>query len=262
MTHSPAQVTSTLPLLLKSLRLSHMNQQWQSLEAQAQQQGWSYGQFLMTLCEHEQQQRYQGRIQRYLKDSKLPHSKSLANFDFSCSPTLDQATVLHLSQDSRWLQRGENLLIFGPSGVGKTHLAASVGRSLIELGQRVKFESATLLVQQLQSAKAQLQLPLALTKLDKYDLLIIDDIGYVKKSEAETSVLFELIAHRYELKSLLITSNHVFSDWDSIFADSTMAVAAIDRLVHHAVIWEIQADSFRQKAAQHRLSQSESKGTT
>ena len=248
--------------MLKSLRLSHMNQQWQILEAKAQKQGWSYGQFLMSLCEYEQQQRYQRRIQRYLKDAKLPQSKSLANFDFACCPTLDQATVLNLSQDSSWLKRGENLLVFGPSGVGKTHLAASIGRSLIELGQRVKFESATLLVQRLQSAKAQLQLPSALTKLDKYDLLIIDDIGYVQKSEAETSVLFELIAHRYEVKSLLITSNHVFSDWDSIFADSTMAVAAIDRLVHHAVILEIKADSFRQKAAQHRLSHSDSEGTT
>ena len=150
----------------------------------------------MSLCEYEQQQRDERRIQRYLKDSKLSKSKSLANFDFSCCPTLEPATVLNLSQDSSWLKRGENLLI-------------------------------------------------------------IDDIGYVQKSEAETSVLFELIAHRYEVKSLLITSNHVFSDWDSIFADSTMAVAAIDRLVHHAVILEIKADSFRQKAAQNRSSHSD-----
>ena len=238
-----------------------MNQQWESLEAHARQQGWSYGQFLMALCEHEQQQRYLRRVQRYLKAAKLPQSKSLSNFDFSCCPTLDQGTVLNLSQDSSWLKRGENLLIFGASGVGKTHLAAAIGRDLIELGQRVKFESATLLVQRLQSAKAQLQLPQLLSSLDKYDLLIVDDIGYVQKSEAETSVLFELIAHRYEIKSLLITSNHVFSDWDSIFADSTMTVAAIDRLVHHAVILEIKADSFRQKAAQSRLSQSDSQLT-
>ena len=231
-----------------------MKQQWQSLETQARQQGWSYGQFLQALCEYEQQQRYSARVERYLRDSQLPSSKSLANFDFAYCPTVNQALVLNLAQDSGWLQRGENLLIFGPSGVGKTHLASAIGRSLIELGQRVKFTSATCLVQQLQQAKAELQLPQLLAKLDKYNLLLVDDIGYVKRSEAETSVLFELISHRYEIKSLLITSNQTFSDWDTIFADSTMTVAAIDRLVHHAVILEIQAQSFRQKEALARSS--------
>lgn len=120
---------------------------------------------------------------------------------------------------------------------------------MIELGKWVKFMLATTLVQQLQQAKLQLQLPTMLVKLDKYDLLIIDDLGYVKKSEAETSVLFELIAHRYERKSLLITANQPFSQWDSIFSDSMMTVAAIDRLVHHATIIEMQAESFRKQAA-------------
>lgn len=156
---------------------------------------------------------------------------------------------MQLAQDRTWLKRGENLLLFGPSGVGKTHLAAAVGRSLVELGARVKFLCANTAVQLLQAAKANLQLQSALLKLDKYDLLILDDISYVKKSEAETSVLFELIAHRYELKSLMITANHPFSAWDEIFTDSTMTVAAVDRLVHHAVILEIQAQSFRQQAA-------------
>lgn len=164
-------------------------------------------------------------------------------------------------------------MIFGPSGVGKTHLSAAIARSLVELGAKVKFIGATALVQHLQQAKLQLQLQSALLKLDKYDLLIVDDISavaisevtsgmpwtqrYVKKSEAETSVLFELIAHRYEIKSLLITSNHPFSAWDEIFADSTMTVAAVDRLVHHALILEIQAESFRKHAA---VQQSSSRG--
>jgi DNA replication protein DnaC len=120
---------------------------------------------------------------------------------------------------------------------------------MIELGKWVKFIPATTLVQQLQQAKLQLHLPAFLVKLDKYDLLMIDDLGYVKKSEAETSVLFELIAHRYERKSLLITANQPFSQWDSIFTDSMMTVAAIDRLVHHATILEIKAESFRKQAA-------------
>jgi len=157
---------------------------------------------------------------------------------------------MQLAQDVTWLERAENLLIFGPSGVGKTHLAAAMGRAMVELGKRVKFSSATALVQQLQYAKLQLQLPSALTKLDRFDLLIIDDVGYVKKTEAETSVLFELISYRYERKSLLITANQPFSQWDSIFSDSMMTVAAVDRLIHHALIIEIQADSFRKQSAQ------------
>jgi len=159
---------------------------------------------------------------------------------------------MHLAGETTWLQRGENLLVFGPSGVGKTHLAAAVGRALVDLGAKVRFCSATVLVQQLQAAKAELTLPTALQRLDKYDLLVLDDITYVKKSESETSVLFELIAHRYELRSLLITANHAFSAWDGIFADPTMTVAAVDRLVHHAVIVEIQAESYRQQQAQRR----------
>lgn len=160
--------------------------------------------------------------------------------------------MLQLAQEAGWLERSENLLLLGPSGVGKTHLAASVGRSAIELGKRVKFFSATALVQQLQAAKLQLQLPTLLTKLDRFDLLIVDDLGYVRKSEAETSVLFELIAHRYERKSLLVTANQPFSQWDAIFSDATMTVAAVDRLVHHALIIDIQGESFRRQSAVER----------
>jgi DNA replication protein DnaC len=159
---------------------------------------------------------------------------------------------MQLAQDVSWLERSENLLVFGASGVGKTHLAAEMGRAMVELGKRVKFCPATTLVQQLQYAKLQLQLPAALVKLDRFDLLIVDDVGYVKKTEAETSVLFELIAHRYERRSLLITANQPFSQWDSIFADSMMTVAAVDRLVHHALILEIQAESFRKQSALER----------
>ena len=171
------------------------------------------------------------------------------------------APLHQLAQDSSWLKQGNNLLVFGPSGVGKTHLAAAIGRSLIELGARVKFFGATALVQHLQGAKADLQLQSALLKLDKYDLLILDDLSYVKKSEAETSVLFELIAHRYELRSLLVTANHPFSAWDAVFPDATMTVAAVDRLVHHGTILEIQAESFRQQAAKQRSQANEQNRT-
>ena len=124
------------------------------------------------------------------------------------------------------------------------------------MGHRAKFYSATTLVQHLQHAKLQLILPATLKKLDRYDLLVIDDLGYVKKSEAETSVLFELIAHRYERKSVLVTANQPFSQWDHIFADDMMTVAAVDRLVHHALIVELKADSYRKRSAANRLTAS------
>ena len=162
---------------------------------------------------------------------------------------------MQLATDAGWLERAENCLIFGPSGVGKTHLAAALARAIVELGKRAKFFSATTLVQQLQQAKSQLQLPALLKKLDRFDLLVIDDLGYVKKSEAETSVLFELIAHRYERRSLLITANQPFSQWDTIFADDMMTVAAVDRLVHHALIVEIHTDSYRKRAAAARATE-------
>lgn len=226
-----------------------MLKQWSVLERQASEQGWSYGQFLAALCEHEQAQRYHNRVQRYLKQAQLPPGKSLTTFNFDHCSSLNRAPLMQLTQQRSWLQRGENLLLFGPSGVGKTHLVAAVGRSMIELGARVKFFSATALVQHLQQAKLELSLPNRLLALDKFELLILDDIGYVKRSEAETSVLFELISHRYERRSLAITSNHPFSAWDAIFADTTMTVAAVDRLVHHATIIEIKTESFRRQQA-------------
>jgi DNA replication protein DnaC len=159
---------------------------------------------------------------------------------------------MQLADDPSWVERAENVLIFGASGVGKTHLAAALARRMVECGQRVKFFSAMALVQQLQQDKQQLQLQSRLMKLDRFELLVLDDLGYVKKSEAETSVLFELIAHRYERRSLLITANQPFSQWDAIFSDSMMTVAAVDRLIHHALILEIKSQSYRRQVASQR----------
>jgi DNA replication protein DnaC len=169
---------------------------------------------------------------------------------------------MQLTADSGWLKRAENCLMFGPSGVGKTHLACAVARATVELGYRAKFFAATTLVQTLQHAKRQLLLPNTLKKLDRYDLLVIDDLGYVKKSEAETSVLFELIAHRYERKSLLVTANQPFSQWNTIFADDMMTVAAVDRLVHHALFVQLQAESYRKRSADQRSQTQDASQTT
>ena len=137
----------------------------------------------------------------------------------------------------------------GPSGVGKSHLAAALGTALVDAGRRVLFTRTTDLVQKLQAARRDLCLPATLAKLDRFDCLVLDDLGYARKDQAETTVLFELIAERYERKSLITTCNQPFSAWNEIFPDPTMTVAAIDRLVHHATVLELNTESYRRRAA-------------
>ncbi|SFC91128.1 DNA replication protein DnaC [Thiohalospira halophila DSM 15071] len=238
---------ATLPLLLRQLRLASMARHVDDVREQATQQGWGLEQTLATLCEHELAERERRRLERHLKEARLPPGKTLASFDCEVLDKAVRSRLTALATDTTWVTQAHNLLLFGPSGVGKSHMAAAIGHALIEQGLRVRLYAASTLVQELQSAKQELRLSEALGKLDKYDLLVIDDIGYVKRSEAETSVLFELIAHRYEAGSLLITANQPFSAWDTIFPDDMMAVAAIDRLVHHAQVIELGGESYRKR---------------
>lgn len=239
---------ATLPMLLKQLRLPSMVACCDEVIARAAAQGWSLQQTLATLCEYELAEREQRRLQRHLHEARLPVGKTLTGFDMTTLVAAQRQRITALASDRSWIDQAANLLLFGASGLGKTHLAAAIGHALIEQGLRVRYFPASSLVQELQSAKQLLVLDDALIKLDKYRLLIIDDIGYVKRTEAETSVLFELIAHRYESGSILITSNHPFSAWDTIFPDNMMAVAAVDRLVHHADIIELSGESYRKRA--------------
>lgn len=239
----------TLPVLLKQLRLPTMAQLWESLLSRAKEEHWDQAQYLASLCEHELNERHSRRITRFTEESHLPVGKTLATFNFSQTPKIRAEKIEALTQNSDWVKRAENLLFFGPSGVGKTHLAAAISHGLIEQSVRVRYYKTTALVQQMQQVRAALQLENFLAKLDKYAVIVLDDLGYVKKSEAETHVLFELIAHRYETGSLIITSNQPFGEWDKIFADPAMTVAAIDRVVHHSTIIEIQAESYRKRYA-------------
>ncbi len=241
--------TASLPLMLKQLRLATVKELWESLAEKAVTNHWRPEQYLHELCSLELAAREDKRLQRYLKEATLPIGKRIEAFDFSAISGVTMQHTELLLQDTTWVKRGGNLLLFGASGLGKTHFASGIAHRLVESGVRVKFIAATTIVQQLQAAKNELRLTDALIKLDKFSVLIVDDLGYVKKTEHESSVLFELIAHRYERHSLIITSNQGFEDWDSLFDDTAMAVAAIDRLVHHATILQFRGESFRKKAA-------------
>ena len=236
-------------LMLADLRLPAIKLMWQKLAAQADKEGWPAARFLAALAEHEVAERGRRRIERHLAEARLPVGKTLATFDFEAVPMVSKAQVMALAAGDSWLEKGANLLLFGPPGAGKSHLAAGIGFALVENGWRVLFMRTSELVQRLQIARRELGLESAIAKLDKYHLLILDDIAYVSKDQAETSVLFELIGSRYERHSLLITANQPFGEWGKVFPDQAMTLAAVDRLVHHATILEMNVESYRRRAA-------------
>jgi DNA replication protein DnaC len=247
--------TARLPLLLGELRLPTIAGLWPQFTERADREGWPAARLLATLAELELAERTRRRIQRRLLEARLPPGKTLDSFDFAALPMLSKAQVMALAAGDGWLDKGANILLFGPSGCGKSHLAAALGHALVENGHRALFSRATGLVQRLQAARQNLSLEAAIEKLDKYHLIVLDDLCYVRRDQAETSALFELIAARYERRSLLVTSNHPFGSWDSVFPDKAMTLAAIDRLVHHATILEMNVESYRRRSAAARQRQ-------
>ena len=238
-----------IELMLGELRLPGIKLAWAALAATADKEGWPAARFLAALGEQELAERNRRRFERHLDEARLPPGKTLDAFDFTAVPMISKAQVHALAAGDAWIEKGANLLCFGPPGGGKSHLAAALGLALVEKGWRVLFTKTTDLVQRLQIARRDLALEAAIAKLDKYHLLILDDLAYVAKDQAETSVLFELIGARYERRSLLITANQPFGEWGKIFPDPAMTLAAIDRLVHHATILEMNVDSYRRKEA-------------
>jgi len=240
-----------LPAMLTALRLPSIHRHWPALAERADKEGWPAGRFLAALAELELAERETRRIRRHLIESQLPGGKTLATFDFKALPGVPRARVEALAAGD-WIETGANLIAIGNSGAGKTHLLCAVGHALVEGGRRVLYTRTTDLVQKLQAARRDLALEAALAKLDRFDLIILDDISYARKDQAETSVLFELIARPYETRSLAIAANQPFSAWDQVFPDQAVTVAAIDRLVHHATILEMNSDSYRRRAAADR----------
>jgi DNA replication protein DnaC len=252
MTKTSAIDSARVELLLTELRLPAIKQMWSKLAEDADKEGWPAARFLAALTELEIADRGRRRIERHLAEARLPVGKTLDAFDFTAVPMISKAQIMALGSGDGWIQQGANILLFGPPGVGKSHLGAAIGLALIENGWRVLFMRTTDLVQRLQVARRELALESAIAKLDKYQLLILDDIAYVSKDQAETSVLFELIGSRYERRSMLITANQPFAEWGKVFPDQAMTIAAVDRLVHHATILEMNVKSYRHNEALER----------
>jgi len=246
--------TARLPLLLRELRLPTIAAMWQTFTERADREGWPAARLLATLAELELAERVQRRVQRHLIEAHLPPGKTLDSFDFAAVPMISRAHVTALASGDGWIDRGGTILLFGPSGSGKSHLGAALGHALVESGYRVLFTRTIDLVQRLQQARQALSLEGVIDKLDKYHLLILDDLCYVRKDQAETSVLFELIAARYERRSLMVTANHPFGEWTTVFQDAAMTLAAVDRLVHHSTIFEMNVESYRRRVAINRTS--------
>lgn len=238
-----------LGLMLNELRLPTIKTLWPRFAETADREGWPAARFLAAIAEHELAERANRRIERHLAEAHLPPGKTLDSFAFEAVPMISKAQVMAMAAGDAWLAKGANVLLFGPPGGGKSHLAAAIGLALIENGWRVLFARTTDLVQKLQVARRELQLEAAIAKLDKFDLLILDDLAYVTKDQAETSVLFELISARYERRSILITANQPFGEWNRVFPDPAMTLAAVDRLVHHATIFEMNVESYRRRSA-------------
>lgn len=253
-TASAADV-ARLAVMLGDLRLPTIKAVWPSFAEKADTEGWPAARFLSALAEHELAERDRRRIERHLAEARLPPGKTLDTFDFEAVPSVSKAQVMAIAAGDAWLGTGANLLLFGPPGGGKSHLAAAIGLALIESGWKVLFTRTTDLVQKLQIARRDLALEAALARLDRFDLLILDDLTYVTKDQAETSVLFELIGARYERRSILITANQPFGEWGKVFPDPAMTLAAVDRLVHHATIFEMNVESYRRRAALGRVRQ-------
>jgi DNA replication protein DnaC len=241
----------TLRLRLKALHLPAFLEHYAELAQRAAAEGWDHVRYLAELVMLEANERADRRMTRLLKEARLPREKTLATLEL-------QRFAAPLRGQIRQLLRGEflagatNVCLIGRPGTGKSHVMAALGRALVEHGHPVLFTSVATLVERLLDAKRNLRLARELKRLDSFECLALDDIGYVQHDRAEMEVLFALLAERYERKSVMITSNLVFSKWDQIFKDPMTTAAAIDRVVHHAVVLEFTGPSVRAEAAEQR----------
>jgi DNA replication protein DnaC len=240
---------AALVILLRALKMPTIARHAEEVAQLAERDGWTFVHYLHHLVELEVLERRRRRIERNQRQSELPADKTLATLKRSRLPA-KVAKMLPTLCEGGFVGRGDNLLAFGLPGRGKTHLVCAIGHELIQRGYRVLFVATYALVQRLLAAKRDLRLEEELAVLDGFDAIALDDIGYVQQSRDEMEVLFTFLAERYERRTVMITSNLVFSEWDRIFKDPMTTAAAIDRLVHHSVILEMTGKSIRIEEAQ------------
>jgi len=242
------RIREDLAILLRILHLPSFAALHKDIAKKAEKGGWSFDQYLHHLAEQEIEDRRRRKIVRLLKQSDLPHHKTLGTLEMDRLPAPIRRQLPTLCE-GHFLDKATNVLAFGLPGRGKTHALCAIGHELVQHGHKVLFVPAFKLVQRLLVAKKDLALEKELRKLDRFDAVILDDIGYIQQDRDEMEVLFTFLAERYERKSVLISSNLVFSQWDKIFKDPMTTAAAIDRIVHHSVILEMSGDSYRTEAA-------------
>ncbi len=242
----------SLELTLKSLKLNTMREEYSKQANAAEQNNWSYPQYLFSLSQIELDDRAQRKKQRNRTMSRIPIEKTRTNIKLEHYPSTIRKRFEDLCTGS-FLEKAENILAFGLPGVGKTHYLCAIGHELINNGYRVFFTPAFQLVEMLLKAKKELLLERILKRLDSFDAVIIDDIGYIQQDRHQTEVLFTFLSERYERKSVMISSNLVFSEWGKIFLDAMTTAAAIDRLVHHSQVLEFNNDSYRAKIAKDKI---------
>lgn len=235
----------TSQLLLRQFKMTTMAQELEGVQQKSQSEGWSFGRSLRELLEIELAGRDARCLERLLKDAALPEGKSLASLDTKRLSAVNRRRLSELCE-GHFTDRAVNVLAFGLPGRGKTHFLSAIGYELIQRQRkRVLFSPSYKLIQRLLQAKQELRLDTELNKLQRYDVIIIDDLGYVRQTREEMEVLFTFFAERYEQGSVMISSNLVFSKWDQIFQDPMTAMAAVDRLVHHSVVLEFGGESLR-----------------
>jgi DNA replication protein DnaC len=255
---SPVEVKTRLKENLKHLFMPTIRECYEEQAETARRESMSYEHYLFELTELEVESRRHNRITRMVRESKLPLEKTWESFERKRLPRQVNAQLGALLEGS-FVDRQENILAFGNPGSGKTHLLCAIGQELIYRGRRVLFTTCSLLVQELLAAKRDLKLARVLRRLSKFSPLIIDDLGYVQQGREEMEVLFTLLAERYERGSVMITSNLPFSQWEKIFKDPMTTAAAIDRLVHHSIILELNVPSYRLEQSKNKKSQAHPK---